>query len=99
MNDLVETEIGHFPATWHVQPLGALFETQLGKMLSQKARVGNSPKPYLRNKNVQWGRIDVSDMLCMDFNDRETENSGCALAICLSAKVASQGGLRFGRVH
>ena len=42
-------------------------------MLSQKARVGNSPKPYLRNKNVQWGRIDVSDMLYMDFDDRETE--------------------------
>jgi type I restriction enzyme S subunit len=73
MNGFVETEIGHLPATWHVQRLGEIFETQLGKMLSQKARVGNSPKPYLRNKNVQWGRIDVSDMLYMDFNDRETE--------------------------
>jgi|SRR5437870_673872 len=73
MNGLVETEIGRLPATWHVQRLGEVFETQLGKMLSQKARVGNSPKPYLRNKNVQWGRIDVSDMLYMDFDDRETE--------------------------
>jgi type I restriction enzyme S subunit len=73
MNDLVETEIGRFPATWHVQRVGDLFETQLGKMLSQKARVGKSPKPYLRNKNVQWGRIDVSDLLSMDFDDRETE--------------------------
>jgi hypothetical protein len=73
MNCLVETEIGRLPATWHVQRLGELFETQLGKILSQKAHVGNSPQPYLRNKNVQWGRIDVSDMLYMDFDDREKE--------------------------
>jgi type I restriction enzyme S subunit len=73
MNSLVETEIGCLPATWLVHRLGEVFETQLGKMLSQKARVGNSPKPYLRNKNVQWGRIDVTDMLYMDFDDREIE--------------------------
>jgi type I restriction enzyme S subunit len=73
MNDLVETEIGHLPATWQVQRLSEVFETQLGKMLSQKARIGNAPKPYLRNKNVQWGRVDVSDMLYMDFDERETE--------------------------
>jgi|RhiMetdeSRZDD1v2_1073273.scaffolds.fasta_scaffold325813_2 type I restriction enzyme, S subunit len=73
MNGLVETEIGYMPATWYVQRLCEVFETQLGKMLSQKARIGNAPKPYLRNKNVQWGRIDVSDMLYMDFDERETE--------------------------
>jgi len=70
---LVETGIGRLPAIWKVQPLSELFETQLGKMLSQKARVGNAPKPYLRNKNVQWGRIDVSDILHMDFDQREIE--------------------------
>jgi len=73
MDALVETEIGRLPAIWKVQPLSELFETQLGKMLSQKARVGNAPKPYLRNKNVQWGRIDVSDILHMDFDQREIE--------------------------
>jgi type I restriction enzyme, S subunit len=88
MNNLVETEIGHFPATWHVQRLGELFETQLGKMLSQKARVGNSPKPYLRNKNVQWGRIDVSDMLYMDFDDRETEK----FRLCAGDLLVCEGG-------
>jgi type I restriction enzyme S subunit len=98
MNALVETEIGHLPATWDVQRLGEVFETQLGKMLSQKARVGDSPKPYLRNKNVQWSRIDVSDMLYMDFDERETE-SGSVLAIFLSVKAASQAGRRFGMVH
>ncbi|MHB8764899.1 MAG: restriction endonuclease subunit S [Deferrisomatales bacterium] len=66
-----ETEIGLVPESWEVVPLGAAFHTQLGKMLSQKARVGNAPRPYLRNKNVQWGRIDVTDLLKMDFDELE----------------------------
>jgi type I restriction enzyme, S subunit len=71
MSDFVETEIGLLPETWPVQRLGDVFETQLGKMLSQKAHGGDAPKPYLRNKNVQWGSIDTSDMLKMDFSERE----------------------------
>jgi len=68
-----QTEIGPIPESWELLPIGDLFETQLGKMLSQKAKVGDTPKPYLRNKNVQWGRIDTYDLLKMDFNDREAE--------------------------
>jgi type I restriction enzyme, S subunit len=71
MSDFVETEIGLLPEAWLVQRLGDVFETQLGKMLSQKAHGGVAPKPYLRNKNVQWGSIDTSDMLEMDFSERE----------------------------
>ncbi len=66
-----ETDIGLVPESWEVERLGDLFDTQLGKMLSQKARVGDDPKPYLRNKNVQWGAIDTTDLLLMDFNERE----------------------------
>ncbi|RLA47840.1 MAG: hypothetical protein DRR42_17280 [Gammaproteobacteria bacterium] len=68
-----QTEIGLTPESWELLPIDDLFETQLGKMLSQKAKVGDSPKLYLRNKNVQWGRIDTDDLLRMDFNDREAE--------------------------
>jgi type I restriction enzyme S subunit len=50
-----QTEIGLVPESWELFSIGDLFETQLGKMLSQKAKVGDSPKIYLRNKNVQWG--------------------------------------------
>ena len=71
MQAFVKTEIGFLPETWPVHRLGDVFETQLGKMLSQKAHGGDAPKPYLRNKNVQWGSIDTSDMLEMDFSDRE----------------------------
>ena len=66
-----ETEIGLVPESWELLSICDLFQTQLGKMLSQKSKVGNSPKVYLRNKNVQWGRIDTEDLLEMDFNDRE----------------------------
>jgi type I restriction enzyme S subunit len=62
-----------FPETWPLIPVGELFDTQLGKMLSQKAHGGGDPKPYLRNKNVQWGKIETSDVLVMDFNEREKE--------------------------
>ena len=68
-----ETKIGLLPESWRIVKLGSVFETQLGKMLSQKARGGDSPKPYLRNRNVQWGRIDLSDVLTMDFDEREEE--------------------------
>jgi type I restriction enzyme S subunit len=66
-----KTEIGPVPESWEVVKLGELFETQLGKMLSQKARTGSDPKPYLRNKNVQWREIDTTDLLLMDFDRRE----------------------------
>ena len=66
-----QTEIGPVPESWDVVKLSDAFDTQLGKMLSQKAHAGQAPKPYLRNKNVQWGRIDVTDILKMDFNERE----------------------------
>lgn len=68
-----QTEIGPVPESWELLSIGDFFETQLGKMLSQKAKVGDSPKAYLRNKNVQWGRIDTDDLLRMDFSDREAE--------------------------
>jgi len=66
-----QTEIGLMPQSWEVVRLSDLFETRLGKMLSQKARTGNEPKSYLRNKNVQWGTIDTTDLLQMDFTDSE----------------------------
>jgi restriction endonuclease S subunit len=65
-----QTEIGPAPESWELVKLGELFETQLGKMLSQKARTGSDPKPYLRNKNVQWREIATTDLLLMAFDRR-----------------------------
>ncbi len=61
------------PRGWAWTTLGGIAETRLGKMLSAKARSGNGGRPYLRNKNVQWARIDVDDLLTMNFTDEEFE--------------------------
>jgi type I restriction enzyme S subunit len=67
------TEIGEMPQNWQMVRLGEVFITQLGKMLSPKAKVGKSPKPYMRNANVQWGYVDCSEVFKMDFDERESK--------------------------
>lgn len=70
--EAVSTEwIGSVPATWSVQPLGRLVDIQLGKMLSPERAAGEYLRPYLRNTNVQWDRIDVHDLNVMDFPPSE----------------------------
>ncbi|WP_226100925.1 restriction endonuclease subunit S [Dickeya oryzae] len=56
---------------WELKKLGDIADCQLGKMLSQKSKTGLSPKKYLRNANIRWRKIDVSDLLEMDFNEKE----------------------------
>lgn len=55
------TELGPLPADWSVSTVGDEFHVQLGKMLDSEKNVG-TPKPFLGNRAVQWGRIDVSDI-------------------------------------
>lgn len=69
----VDTEIGSMPSNWELVRLDDVMDAQLGKMLSPKARGGLSPRPYLRNVNVQWGRVDISDLLEMDFSAPERD--------------------------
>ena len=44
-----KTKVGWIPDEWEVLPAGEVFDIQLGKMLSEKARQGNNPQPYLAN--------------------------------------------------
>ncbi len=68
-----QTEIGEMPESWDIVQIESVFTMQLGKMLSPKAKVGKSSKPYIRNANVQWGRVDCSEIFEMDFDEREAE--------------------------
>ncbi|TDW20164.1 type I restriction enzyme S subunit [Rhizobium azibense] len=68
-----QTEIGEIPEGWEVAEVQEHFHVQLGKMLSKEAKIGENPSPYLRNANVQWGRIETTDVLCMDFSEYEKE--------------------------
>lgn len=60
------------PAGWMTARLGKVADVQLGKMLDRKRTEGTN-LPYLRNVNVRWGHIDVSDLLEMPFKDQELD--------------------------
>ena len=49
------------PNGWGITHVGEEFFLTLGKMLDAEKNVGTA-KPYLGNKSVQWGRIDVDDL-------------------------------------
>jgi type I restriction enzyme S subunit len=41
-------------------------------MLSASRETGHHPKPYLRNRDVQWGHIHVDELPVMDFGPNDT---------------------------
>ncbi|MHB1241450.1 MAG: restriction endonuclease subunit S, partial [Gammaproteobacteria bacterium] len=49
------------PEDWDVSSVGTEFTVQLGKMLDAAKNVGIS-KPYIGNRAVQWGRIDLEEL-------------------------------------
>lgn len=49
------------PSGWPVTSVGEQFFLILGKMLDAEKNVGVS-KPYLGNRSVQWGRVDIDDL-------------------------------------
>ena len=59
------------PATWGVAPVFAFYDAQLGKMLNPERAAGAHPRPYLRNANVHWFDIDVTDVAIMSFEPGE----------------------------
>lgn len=64
---------GPIPSSWEALPLGRRYQVQLGKMISEKARIAPGRTPYIRNANVQWGRLELSDIATMAFSGRERE--------------------------
>ncbi|WFF06222.1 restriction endonuclease subunit S [Micromonospora sp. WMMD1076] len=61
------------PVGWIKTTLGEIANTSLGKMLDRGKSSDENPRPYLRNINVQWGRIDQSDVLFMDISPDQEE--------------------------
>ncbi|MFT6927584.1 MAG: type I restriction enzyme S subunit [Psychromonas sp.] len=66
-----DSPVGRIPKGWEVALISELFQVQLGKMLSKASKIGNKPYPYLGNKNVQWGDVDLTNLETMDFKDAE----------------------------
>nr|WP_201765175.1 restriction endonuclease subunit S [Pseudomonas sp. P818] len=67
-----QTEVGVIPEDWDVSTVGHEFDVQLGKMLDTSKNTGD-PKPYLGNRNVQWGRIEVTDLPLMRMSRSDME--------------------------
>lgn len=65
------SEIGSHPADWSIQRVDSLFNIQQGKSVSKAHREGNNQKPFLRTKNVFWGKIDFSELDHMHFTEQE----------------------------
>jgi hypothetical protein len=57
--------------SWSQAPVSAFFALDLGKMLNEERASGVRLRPYLRNTNVQWDRIDTSDLKEMHFEPGE----------------------------
>ena len=77
--------LGEIPTNWQVATIGSQFEVVLGKMLNEERRTSGEQLPYLRNTNVQWGHVDVTDLKTMSFSDGEWSRYGVApgdLLIC-----------------
>jgi len=63
--------IGEIPSHWDRIPLKQFGKVTLGKMLTSEDKGGYHLKPYLRSKNIQVERVDISDMKEMWFSDSE----------------------------
>ncbi|PWK84574.1 type I restriction enzyme S subunit [Lentzea atacamensis] len=47
--------------------LGEVAEVKLGRMLSKDRATGDNQAPYIRNANVQWDGLDLTDLKTMSF--------------------------------
>lgn len=58
---------------WPMVRFAEIGESRLGKMLDAKQQTGKHKRLYLRNANVQWNRLELGDVLEMDFSESERE--------------------------
>jgi type I restriction enzyme, S subunit len=56
---------------WTWQRVDSLFDLQLGKMSSKKAREGREQAEYIKNNNVLWDRFELNNLPTMSFNASE----------------------------
>ena len=60
------------PTNWKTRILKREFEIVLGKMLqANQSHEGETEEFYLRSANVQWDRVDISDIKTMWFSPTE----------------------------
>jgi type I restriction enzyme S subunit len=61
----------HNEGNWPLVPVAEAGEVQLGRQRAPKYQTGRFTHPYMRVANVFEDRIDLSDVLSMDFDDND----------------------------
>ena len=56
---------------WTISKFGEVTDSRLGKMLDAKKQTGLHKRNYLANFNVQWFKIDASELHEMDFDEAD----------------------------
>jgi len=56
---------------WELAKFEDVCPSRLGKMLDDKKQTGKHKRPYLRNFNVRWYELDLSDIAEMDFDEKD----------------------------
>jgi type I restriction enzyme S subunit len=59
--------LGAIPTDWPFAPVGSKYSVVLGRMLNPERTSGKDMKPYIRNANVRWDYVDVTDIAEMEF--------------------------------
>jgi len=65
--------IGDVPKHWNIKRLKDVANVTLGKMLQNDDSGSDDLKPYLRSFNVQWDRVDLSEVKEMWLSEYEQE--------------------------
>ncbi|GAB4376246.1 MAG: hypothetical protein Kow0042_22370 [Calditrichia bacterium] len=76
------------PKGWSMARVDELFSIQQGKQVSKKNRIGGNQRPFLRTRNVLWGRLDLSELDQMHF----TENDEQRLTLQFGDLLLCEGG-------
>jgi len=71
--NLKHPDLKIIPEEWKLTQIDKLFSIQQGKQVSQKNRIGNNQFPFLRTKNIFWGKIDLSELDNMNFSEQEIQ--------------------------
>ncbi len=66
------TDVGIVPQDWDVSTVGTEFSIQLGKMIDAAKNVGVI-KPYVGNRAVQWGRIDLDAIATVPMSQSDLQ--------------------------
>ena len=65
------TEIGTYPETWTIDRVDSVFDLIQGKQVSERNRIGDNQRPFLRTKNVFWNRLELAELDQMHFSAPE----------------------------